>query len=57
MYNGKIGRYDCLIIEGGIVEPESEEPPKTETIQEETPVSTYEVDDSEAIKSILGGDK
>jgi hypothetical protein len=55
--NGRVARCDCLIIEGGIVEPESEEPPKTETIQEETPVSTYEVDDSKAIQSIFGGDK
>ena len=54
--NGRTARCDCLIIEGGIVEPESEEPPKTETIQQETPVSTYEVDDSEAIKSIFGGE-
>ena len=54
--NGRTARCDCLIIEGGIVEPESEEPPKTETVQQETPVSDYAVDDSVAIQQIFRGE-
>ena len=56
MYNGKIGRYDCLIIEGGIQEPTADLPPQPVTPLPPTPVSDYAVDDTQAIKDIFGGD-
>jgi hypothetical protein len=56
MYNGKIGRYDCLIIEGGIQQPNAELPPQPVTPLPPTPVSDYAVDDAQAIKDIFGGD-
>ena len=56
-YTGVKARYDCFTIQGGIQVPEGEDQPPKEQPQEETPVSPYKVDDSEAIKSILGGDR
>ena len=56
MYNGKIGRYDCLIIEGGIQQPNAELPPQPVTPLPPTPVSDYTVDDAQAINAIFGGD-
>ena len=56
MYNGKIGRYDCLIIEGGIQEPTADLPPQPVTPLPPTPVSDYAVDDAQAINAIFGGD-
>ena len=52
-----MARCDCLIIQGGIVEPQGEEPPKVEEAQPETPVSTYEVDDSKALDDLFGGEE
>ena len=54
---GQVARCDCLIIQGGIVEPQGEEPPKVEEAQPETPVSTYEVDDSKALDDLFGGEE
>ena len=55
---GQVARCDCLILKGGIVEPQGEEPPKVEEVaQPETPVSTYEVDDSAAIDDLFGGEE
>ena len=55
---GQVARCDCLIIQGGIVEPQGEEPPKAEEVaQPETPVSTYEVDDSKALDDLFGGEE
>lgn len=49
-------RYDCLLIQGGIAEPESEEI-LVEQVEEsqETPVSDYTVDDDAIIAEIFGG--
>lgn len=55
---GQVARCDCLIIQGGIVEPQGEEPPKAEEVtQPEIPVSTYEVDDSTAFDDLFGGEE
>ena len=56
-YNGSRARYDCFIIPGGIASPTSEMPtPKTTpTIHQDTPVSTYTVDDTAQIEQIFGG--
>ena len=56
MYAGKIQRYDCLIIDGGIRQPIAELPPQPVTPLPPTPVSDYAVDDTQAINAIFGGD-
>jgi hypothetical protein len=56
MYAGKIQRYDCLIIDGGIRQPIAELPPQPVTPLPPTPVSDYAVNDAQAINAIFGGD-
>ena len=55
---GQVVRCDCLILKGGIIEPQGEQPPKAEKVaQPEIPVSTYEVDDSTAFDDLFGGEE
>ena len=57
-YTGEKARYDCLIIKGGIKEPEGKEVvvKKLEVDeQKETPISDYYVDDSKIIDEMFGG--
>ena len=49
-------RCDCFIIQGGIVEPEIDPLQIEEKPINETPVSDYSVDDTQAIGEIFGGD-
>ncbi len=51
---GKRARCDCFRIKGGIREPD-EEVAEQHVEQIETPVSNYEVDDSDALSKLLGG--
>ena len=56
-YKGSRARYDCFIIPGGIAPPTSEmpTPPTTPTIPQDTPISTYTVDDTKALNQVYGG--
>lgn len=56
-YKGFRARYDCFTIPGGITSPTSEMPTPqiTPTIPQDTPVSTYTVDDTDQIEQIFGG--
>ena len=56
-YNGIRVRCDCFTIPGGIALPTSyvPEPPSTPAIPQDTPVSTYTVDDTAQIEQIFGG--
>jgi hypothetical protein len=54
--NGQKVRCDCFIIQGGIVEPEIDPLQIEEKPINETPVSDYSVDDTQAIGEIFGGD-
>lgn len=56
-YHGLRVRCDCFTIPGGIALPTSEMPstPKDPIPLQDTPVSTYSVDDTEALKQVFGG--
>lgn len=56
-YKGSRARYDCFTIPGGIAPPTSEMPPSkaTTTTPQDTPVSTYTVDDTAQIEQVFGG--
>ena len=56
-YNGIRARYDCFTIKGGIASPMSEiATPPIPPIQSTTiPVSSYVVNDTEALKQVFGG--
>ena len=56
-YHGLRVRCDCFTIPGGIALPPSyvPEPPSTPATPQDTPVSTYSVDDTEALKQVFGG--
>lgn len=54
-YTGTRARYDCLIIKGGIREPESEDVEVKPANQEDAPESNYIVDDKAQIDEVFGG--
>ena len=56
-YNGVKARYDCFVFKGGIAPPSSEPPKRTTVppIPQDTPISTYTVDDTAQIEQMIGG--